>query len=715
MKNIITIARRDLKHVTASVVAIITVLGLCIIPCLYAWFNIFSNWAPYDSEATGRIPVAVVSEDAGVDLMGVKINIGNKILTALEANDAIGWVFLNTTDEALEGVYAGDYYAALIIPEDFTQDALSFVNGQVKNPRMLYYENEKKNAIAPKITGKAKTAVQEQVNATFVQTLASYVSEAVNFAERTGHDPQDLFADLLEKAELLDQKLDDCELVLDTAAGLSGAAEKLMVATGTLISSTDGAIGTSQALVSTAQDALPDTANLAQTSADAVRQTTDQLNNAVATISEELDDAFSTLDRFNSFVDNDLSGRRSLVETMRQSSQTTADQLTRLGLTALAAPFASSAERLSALETKLDALTISDEAGFSAVQEKYDGIHADLAGVQNALADVESMLTSALEEKMDSAIASAQDAVAQVQQTLSALGGDLTGIGDLLGSYSSALSALEDGLSGSRTALQTTHETLHMVIAVLERLAGSDSLKAATNVLSGDSETLVAYLAAPVQMRTETIYPIREYGSAMAPFYTVLAQWVGALLSVVLIKAQVKPSDEIRNPKLYERFFGRYALLLLVGLSQGLIVSLGDLIYIGMQCPHPLLFVVAACLNGVVFTLINYALVFALDNIGLALGVIILVLQVAGAGGTYPVEVVPKVFQTLYPVMPFHYAMDAMRECVAGLYSNTYLNCELTLLVFGAAAIAVGLLLYRPALWLNRLIAEGKQKTGIML
>lgn len=715
MKNIIMIARRDLKHITASVVAIITVLGLCIIPCLYAWFNIFSNWAPYDSDATGRIPVAVVSEDAGVDLMGVKINIGNKILTALEANDAIGWVFLNTTDEALEGVYAGDYYAALIISEDFTQDALSFVNGQVKNPRMFYYENEKKNAIAPKITGKAKTAVQEQVNATFVQTLASYVSEAVNLAERTGHDPQDLFADLLEKAELLDQKLDDCELVLDTAAGLSGAAEKLMVATGTLISSTDGAIGISQALVSTAQDSLPDTANLAQSSADAVQQTADQLNSAVATISEELETAFSSLDRFNSFVEHDLSARRSLVETMQQSSRTTADQLNRLGLTALAVPFASSAERLSALEAKLDALTISDEAGFSAVQEKYDEIHADLATVQNALTDVESELTDALEEKMGSAIASAQEAAAQVQQAFSALGGDLTGVGDLLGSYSSALNALEDGLAGSRTALQTTHDTLRMVIAVLERLAGSESLNAVTNVLSGDSETLAAYMATPVQMRTETVYPIREYGSAMAPFYTVLAQWVGALLSVVLIKAQVKPSDEIGNLKLYERFFGRYALLLLVGLSQGLIVSLGDLIYIGIQCPHPLLFVVAACLNGVVFTLINYALVFALDNIGLALGVIVLVLQVAGAGGTYPVEVVPKVFQTLYPAMPFHYAMDAMRECVAGLYGNTYLNCELTLLVFGTAAIAVGLLFYRPALWLNRLVAKGKQKTGIML
>ena len=150
-------------------------------------------------------------------------------------------------------------------------------------------------------------------------------------------------------------------------------------------------------------------------------------------------------------------------------------------------------------------------------------------------------------------------------------------------------------------------------------------------------------------------------------------------------------------------------------MAQGLIVSLGDLIYIGIQCPHPVLFVLAACVNGMVFTLINYALVFALDNIGLALGVIILVVQVAGAGGTYPVEVVPRVFQALYPFMPFHYAMDAMRECVAGMYGSTYLNCILTLLLFGACATGFGLALYKPALWLNNLIAEGKKKTGIML
>jgi putative membrane protein len=216
-------------------------------------------------------------------------------------------------------------------------------------------------------------------------------------------------------------------------------------------------------------------------------------------------------------------------------------------------------------------------------------------------------------------------------------------------------------------------------------------------------------------MDTSVIYPIHEYGSAMAPFYTVLAQWVGALLTAVLIKVKVKERDDLKNPKLIERYFGRFGLYLIVGLSQALIVSLGDLLYVGIQCEHPAAFVLAACMNGICFMMINYSLVFALDNIGLGAGVIILVLQVAGSGGTYPVEVLPKIFRTLYPVMPFRYAMDAMRECIGGMYGHTYIACLGALILFLLAAIVLGLLLYTPALLLNNLIAESKKKSEIML
>lgn len=201
----------------------------------------------------------------------------------------------------------------------------------------------------------------------------------------------------------------------------------------------------------------------------------------------------------------------------------------------------------------------------------------------------------------------------------------------------------------------------------------------------------------------------------MAPFYTVLAQWVGALLTAVLIKTQVKKRDDLQNLNMDERFFGRYGLYLFIGLAQALIVSLGDLLYVGIQCEHPVLFVLQACMNGIVFMMINYALVFALENIGLGAGVIILVLQVAGSGGTYPVEVLPRVFQILYPAMPFRYSMNAMRECIAGTYGHTYARCMGALCLFFIGAAVFGLVLHKPAKWLNRLIAESMEKSEVML
>ena len=236
MRNILRVLRGDLRRMTASVVAIVTLMGLCIIPCLYAWFNIFSNWAPYDTDATGRIRVAVANSDAGAEVLGLRVNVGDKIIEALQSNDSIGWVFPDSADEALEGVWASEYYAALIIPEDFTQNTLSFLGGSLENPKLLYYENEKINAIAPKITGKAKTAVQEQVNATFVETIATYVSDAASVLTASGYDPQTVLRSVSAQTEQLNNRLEDVNQVLRAASGLTGAAESLIGISGTLVS-----------------------------------------------------------------------------------------------------------------------------------------------------------------------------------------------------------------------------------------------------------------------------------------------------------------------------------------------------------------------------------------------------------------------------------------------------------------------------------------------
>ena len=185
MKNIFRVFANDWKRIGRNVVALV-VMGLSVLPSLYAWFNILSNWDPYGSDSTSNIKVAVAYDDTGIDISGMNVNISTDIIEALKTNDTIGWVFTDTSEEAIEGVWAGDYYAALIMPEDFSRDMVSFLADNMTHPEIIYYTNQKKNAIAPKITDKAKTAVQQQVNATFISSLTEAIMKSADIADNIG-------------------------------------------------------------------------------------------------------------------------------------------------------------------------------------------------------------------------------------------------------------------------------------------------------------------------------------------------------------------------------------------------------------------------------------------------------------------------------------------------------------------------------------------------
>ena len=186
MKMIFKIFLRDLRNIRINIVALVVVMGLAILPSLYAWFNILSNWDPYGPESTGNLTVAVAYDDIGLQLGETKINISESIIEGLKSNNSIGWVFTDSSEEAINGVWAGDYYAALIMPEDFTKDMISFLSDSITHPEIVYYTNQKKNAIAPKITDKAKTAVQAQINESFVSTLTKALVNAAATSNYAG-------------------------------------------------------------------------------------------------------------------------------------------------------------------------------------------------------------------------------------------------------------------------------------------------------------------------------------------------------------------------------------------------------------------------------------------------------------------------------------------------------------------------------------------------
>ena len=714
MKNILRIMRHDLRKITGSVVAIITVMGLCIVPCLYAWFNIFSNWSPYESDATGRIEVAVANIDEGAEMTGLKINVGDKIVEALEANDAIGWSFVKSEEEAREGVLSGKYYAAIVFPEDFSRDALSFASGSLTNPRIRYYENEKKNAIAPKITGKAETALKEEVDAAFVETLASYVSSAASVTEASGTEPSDMLSDMSARVEELSSSIDSCIVLSDSAGGLTDAAGELMGSSGTLLESTGDVLTANDKVLRKAEKDLTRTSDA---NIEAVKAASDSAKKMLVPLRNLKDTAMTLIGAnsriFDNYIDRDRDDDRKKADQLKAYADAQAAAVAAEGFTALAARFTELSATLGDISATLAGLSkdMTAEERAAAMAKLSDDTDKAIAQTDAVLSQIERDVDAQISRAMENT----RTSVSKFRKAMSAANSDLGALDSTLGDYRRSLTELQRGIDDTTSMMRSVRNDSEAVASMLSNAAGNELLSKVSGMLGNDEAAVAEYLADPVKMETKVRWPIETYGSAMAPFYTVLAQWVGALLTAVLIKVKIKKRSGLEKLKLHEWYFGRYGLYLMVGLAQGLIVSLGDLFYVRIQCVAPLRFVLAACINGIVFTMINYALVFALDNIGLGAGVIVLVLQVAGSGGTYPVEVLPQPFRVLYPFMPFRYAMDAMRECIGGMYGDTYLRCIGVLLIFFVFASAFGMAMYRPARRLNEMIAASKAKSEIML
>ena len=713
MKNILSITRHDLRKITGSVVAMITILGLCIIPCLYAWFNIFSNWAPYESDATGRISVAVANMDEGASLSGLSINVGDKLVEALEANHDIGWVFVDDEEAAIEGVYSGDYYAALVLPKDFTSDVLSFTRGDLTNPTIKYYENEKKNAIAPKITNKAQQALQDEINATFVETLAGYVSDAAAVADANGIDPANMLADLSDKLEDLSRDIESCITLADSAAGLTDAAGSLLDVSDTFIESSQDVLASNDKLLKEAQKELnkvkkPDTSEI-----DSAMKKAEEIAGSLKTGKTIILQVMSGELAFDVFLDTNRDDLVKKVNKLKKAADEQGAIVKSEGFTALASEFKELSDTLADISSELSALNkdMSHDERLAALTK----ISEDNDKAVELTEKILEQIRTDIDEDLETALKNARTSLSDFRSTMSGAQKGLGSLSRTMSSYESSIDSLKKSIEKTSKGLENLQDGADSVAGLLMNASGNDLLQELSSLMGNDEAAVAEYLANPIKMKTEVIWPIETFGSVMAPFYTVLAQWVGALLTVVLIKVRLRKQEGLEDLRLHQWYFGRFGLFLLVGLVQALIVSLGDLLYIRIQCVSPFHFVLAAIVNGLVFMMINYALVFALDNIGLAVGVIILVLQVAGSGGTYPVEVLPAIFRTLYPLMPFHYSMDAMRECVGGMYDGTYWRCIGILMLFLLFSIAFGMAFYRPARKLNEVIARSKEGSEIML
>ena len=182
----------------------VVAIAIVILPSLYAWLNIYSNWDPYGN--TGGISIAVASLDEDYTTPeGETVNKGRDVLDDLRESTSINWVVVDTQDEAVEGVRAGDYYAAVVIGEDFTYNMYNMLTQWTGKPTITYYENDKKNAVATKITDTAASNLKQSITENYLEVLignifrdASDLSQAL-----TADDPVGSAQGLLTQANTL--------------------------------------------------------------------------------------------------------------------------------------------------------------------------------------------------------------------------------------------------------------------------------------------------------------------------------------------------------------------------------------------------------------------------------------------------------------------------------------------------------------------------------
>ena len=718
MRNMLHIVRNDARRITRSAVAMVIIMGLCIVPCLYAWFNIFSNWDPYGESATSRIRVAVYSQDKGADLMGIELNVGDTIMETLRSNDQIGWVFAESQREALGRVYSGDCYAALIVPPSFSKDFVSFMTLKFKHPLLYYYDNGKKNAIAPKITGQAKNSVQNQVNAAFLSTLVSSVAKVVGVLESNGVDVQETLKNLSDKIEELSGKLDAATTIIDSLSNLAGASRNLLYASGTLVADMSLAVGYTGDLANMMQSNMIANGSTLRQNVNAVTEALMGTKDNLGTFYDDLSSLLSDGGALDTLTEEAIESRKQAAQRMQENTAQMAQIARERGLNGIAAQMDLASQRMASIVQHMQTLQNSDaqnEDSWNSRREEIQSILGDLNGAQGALGAAVAEAANALGLEVEDALYQASQSAGGLANMLSRVEGATANIANELYSLSGTMGNLESHAYEAKSNILKAQQKLRDLAEFLDALAESEFLTEVLTLLREGPDVLSEKIASPIEVENIVLYDVESYGTQMAPFYTVLAQWVGALFCAVLLKTRLRPEDKPRRLTMPQHFFGRYALFLFVGVTQALIVSAGDLWYIGILCENPAHFIGACVMTGICFTMINYVLAFTLGAAGLAASVIIMVVQVGGAGGTYPVEVLPPIFQTLYPYMPFKFAMNAMREAISGFFGENFLwNIGWMLMIVGIC-IVFAFVIYLPGKWLNGLLEKAKKKTGIMI
>ena len=670
MKQIIEIFKSDIKEIFRKVNTWIIIIGLIFLPSMYAWPNILSSWDPYSH--TNNIKVAVISEDEGATVEGKNVNLGESLITNLKGNKNLDWQFVSSKQQAENGVKIGDFYASIVIPKSFSSDITSITRGELKKATIEYTVNEKINAISPKITNSGASALANTIGKNFVEVANGVIFEKLHEAgvkfeenlpaieqvkEKINH-LNDNFTNYENSLNELIGKVDRGYNVLNTIQGTlpeidRAATNSIMLANKTNVTIKNienfneimlKNINTQLDKVIEISGEVVKVAELIQkkpTNPEEIKAKMKALDSRFEAAEKRLDIAKDIFEYLNSLSDQNLF-QKQLTKINTMESDITK-------LRSLNKKIYSNIDNYDAISTKVkaDFLTISKRVNYNSIDFKKK-LNTEVAPL------IKRVLTSA-----DTKIRNVSSVISRAQAQIPTINAKIS-------EAEVKIQTVQGKLLKLQGEMPEIKEKVQKLTGIVNKADGEIDTNALFNLLKVDYKQQAEFFANPVQLKENQLYHIKNYGSAMTPFYTVLSIWVGALLMSSLLTTKVE--DEENKYKPYQKYFGRGLLFMIISLLQTLIITLGDMYLLGTQANSPYRFVIYALLISLLFSAIIYTTVCLLGNVGKAVCIILLVLQIGSSGGTFPIQMTSRFFQILYPKVPFTYSIGLLREAVGGVY-----------------------------------------------
>lgn len=715
MKNVLRIFVDDVKHGVGNSLAVVVLVGLMLLPAMYAWFNDAASWDPYHH--TEGLKVAVATQDEGYksDLLPVAVNIGDMVESELRSNSTFDWQFVSS-DDAIEGVKSGKYYAALVLPSTFSSDMMSVFNENAQTAHIDYYVNEKINPIASHVTDVGADTVQESIRTAFSGTVADVGLSLLDQLSAYGSS-----GNLQAYAERVGARIDTSVQDARGAADSVRALGNLVGAVNTLVDSSSSVMEGAGATSQSAKDAISDASSSLGDATQSLDGVTDRVNDALSASSDSFDAlrdqsdaAFDALDTSAGDASAALRTVSGKVDDQRAAFKQVRDAMADLGFATdeIDGVISSLDTASSALSQSADRIDAGVTDASASRQEVRDAVDAAKGGVTQLKGSYEHDLKSqvdALKGSLSTVASSSDDVSQQLSATADSLSRATGSLSDRLGATKSALDGAATTLDGLADQLAGERDALRDAVAAGDFSKVKD--------LVGDDSTAIAnFLAAPVQMDRNAVYAMANNGSSMASFYTMLTLWVGAVILAVMLQTHLSPARRVLYPNLKPReaYFGRFGIFSLLLFGQSLTVCLGDVYFLQIQCVDPVRFVLTGVIVGQCFGLFVYTLVLSFGNIGKAISVILLVMQVAGAGGIFPIELSAPFFQGLYPYLPFVHGMRAMQACIAGAYGHEWAFAMVAVSSLVAISFVLAFVIRKPIMRLMRYADRKLAETKLM-